>query len=365
MSHNFHFELPASRIVQGEQQMLFVSVLWSSLERLLVMENYSSTLERSQRELNLTRAKNFTAYLRNAYVNKSPFIVPPLIGNCDAEIEVTDIGNTNLCIVRVPFNARIELFDGQHRARGIIDYVRENSECRHYCVGIQLTLNLPLKARQQFFSDINNNASKPAAAINMAYDGNNALAQNVLSVLNRLHNVNCHVDFEHNAVPARSDKWISFKALCDASAKMMAKRPDDDSPETQIEDLFQLWNAWSLLTDLDEHATTYRSSEYRKEFLTFHAVTINAFAWAVRQLLDSLPISEIVRRIEALAMQATWKDRDNYFSIEKWAGICVDASRLTLRSDVRSQKMAGQCIADSLLNGRFIAPSECLSARAE
>jgi hypothetical protein len=46
---------------------------------------------------------------------------------------------------------------------------------------MMLTHKLPLKTRQQFFSDINNNVSKPSKAISMAYDGRNATAQGLIN----------------------------------------------------------------------------------------------------------------------------------------------------------------------------------------
>ncbi|GHO15857.1 hypothetical protein MY011_20900 [Escherichia coli] len=80
-------------------------------------------------------------------------------------------------------------------------------------------MNLPLKTRQQFFSDINNNVSKPSATINMAYNGRDDIAQGMISFLTQ-HTVFADItDFEHNVVPLKSNMWVSFKALTDATSK--------------------------------------------------------------------------------------------------------------------------------------------------
>ncbi|MDE8853358.1 DGQHR domain-containing protein, partial [Klebsiella pneumoniae] len=151
------FEFPASRGTQGDSIVLMLTVPARTLTRVLASDNYGDTLDRSQRELNPARAKKFYQYLVEAYENKEPFIIPPLVGNCDSYVEFEEFGNTNVGVARFPMDAEIKLFDGQHRAAGIAEYCRTIDEPIH--VPMMLTLQLPLKTRQQFFSDINNNVS--------------------------------------------------------------------------------------------------------------------------------------------------------------------------------------------------------------
>lgn len=69
-------------------------------------------------------------------------------------------------------DADIRLFDDHIRSREIIDYIAARKDSLDN-ITLLLTERLSLKARQQFFADINNNASKPAAAISMAYNHKN------------------------------------------------------------------------------------------------------------------------------------------------------------------------------------------------
>ena len=84
---DYFFEFPASRGVQGGAIVLMMTVPARTLARVLASDNYGDTLERSQREINPARAKKFYEYLLNAHDNKEPFIIPPLVGNCNSEIE--------------------------------------------------------------------------------------------------------------------------------------------------------------------------------------------------------------------------------------------------------------------------------------
>lgn len=83
---DYFFEFPASRGTQGSTVILMMTVPARALSRVLATDNTGSTLERSQREINPTRVKKFYQYLVNAYEKKEPFIVPPLVGNCNSEI---------------------------------------------------------------------------------------------------------------------------------------------------------------------------------------------------------------------------------------------------------------------------------------
>lgn len=140
---DYFFEFPASRGTQGSTVILMMTVPARALSRVLATDNTGSTLERSQREINPTRVKKFYQYLVNAYEKKEPFIVPPLVGNCNSEIEFHEIGNTNVGLARFPMDAEIKLFDGQHRAAGLAEFCRNYGET--IMIPLMLTHNLPLK----------------------------------------------------------------------------------------------------------------------------------------------------------------------------------------------------------------------------
>lgn len=90
---DYFFEFPASRGMQGSTATYMITAPARALTRILASDNHGSTLERSQREINQARVKKFYQYLVNAYQNKEPFIIPPLVGNCDADIEFEEFGN--------------------------------------------------------------------------------------------------------------------------------------------------------------------------------------------------------------------------------------------------------------------------------
>lgn len=349
-SMEYYFEFPASYGMQGDTRVLLMTVPGRTLTRILASDNFGHTLERSQREINKNRVKKFYDYLVSAHENKEPFIIPPLVGNCESDVEFTDVGNSNLGIVRFPMDAIIKLFDGQNRAAGISQFCRTHGETLF--VPLMMTLQLPLKTRQQFFSDINNNVSKPSAAINMAYNSRDTIAQSMITFL-RTHSIFSEVtDFEHNVVPAKSELWISFKALSDATAKF--KGAGDSSLSEG--DVYDLWEAWLKLTAMEGIRHGVSPAEYKRDYIQFHAVMINAFGYAIQELLKRNPTHAVVQMIDDLVEKATMADLENFFLISNWSGICAstEKERATVIASVPAQKAAGQRFVAAINSGSFV-----------
>lgn len=83
------FEFPASYGFQGDTYVLLMTVPGRALTRVLASDNFGHTLERSQREINKARVKKFHDYLVNSAETQTPFIIPPLVGNCDCDINLS------------------------------------------------------------------------------------------------------------------------------------------------------------------------------------------------------------------------------------------------------------------------------------
>jgi len=346
LADEYAYDFPAVLGMQGETLTLLIDVPARVLKNLLSADNYGHALERSQRELNKKRAYKFFEYMRDALETGQPFIIPPLVGNCSGTHKFEHFNESPVGRVRLPMDSEIKLFDGQHRAVGIIELCK-HYEILHLSVPILLTLNLPLETRQQFFCDINNNASKPAAAINMAYNGRDDVAQTVVRFLKNHTLFSKITDFEHNVVPAKSENFLSFKAIADATAKFIGngeKRLSED-------DVQGVWDAWAMFSGINDIFGTTAQAEYRKEYIQFHAVMIIAFGYAVAQLLQERTPREVIAMIEKLAVETEVWQRELYFLNKNWSGICIDTSkeRPTVIVTISAQKAAGSRLAQAFI----------------
>lgn len=107
---DFVFNVPCAIGTQGSQPFMLLSVPFRALRRLLVLDNSGHVLDRSQRELNPARVRKIGRYLTDAMQNGQPFILPPLIGNCNSPIrfvesDVSGVGGSVLRAVLLPLSS--------------------------------------------------------------------------------------------------------------------------------------------------------------------------------------------------------------------------------------------------------------------
>jgi len=346
-----HFTYPCFIGMQGGQQIITIQVPFSHVERLLVCDNTGHVLERSQRERSTKRVNDFARYLLDASENNKPFIVPPLIGNCNGDLHIDLWGETHLGKVTIPMEARTILFDGQHRQGGIVQAVNADPRLASHKVTIMLTHNLELPVRQQFFSDINSNASKPSASINLAYNRSNEVSQLVREVISLHPLMLSKTDFERPVVTGKfNNYYVSYKAVCDATSRFIEYISADEDQTLQAK-LLSIWSAWAKFSQLD-NGTSIAYASFKNWFVTFHAVSIVGFGFAVKKLLEYHTFAEVVSMIENVKSPFS-NSQSNYFEIENWKGICVSQETGNIIATVKAQKAVGEKLAATILSGSF------------
>lgn len=338
---------------QGGRVVITISVNFEEVVRVIAADNYAHTLKRAQRELNFRRAAAVSTYITRALLNKTDYIIPPLIGNIAGDVVITPSPEyPGFGTITIPMSANITLHDGQHRKVGIVEVCSQFANLNTETVTIELSVNQPLLTNQQFFSDINGNASKPNAAINLAYDHNNALSQLVRTAVEGHRDLYSKTDFERTNISGRNGSWVSFKALCDASARFVSLNDESDSSAIRRE-LSDIWGAWIRFTGLNDAVTT-EYGEYVREWLTFTAVLVNGFGFAVQELLDQMSVSELCRRLNDMAAGHTRRERDDFFLYEKWKGICVSHETGKVVANIRGQRLAAERLVQAVKAKSYI-----------
>lgn len=338
---DFSFTLPATRGIQGGNIVYMISMPMRSLARIVKRDDADEVMDRSQREANKKRAQSIADYIKNAKNSKSAYIIPSLIGNVDQDIEFIPSELSDFVgVVKIPMSANIKLFDGQHRELGIDIFIRNNFNCSD-TVSLMLTENITLDLRQQFFSDINNNASKPAAAISMAYNNKDPLTALAMQLAENVPGLKGYVDFEHNVVPVKSSKLISFKALYDATKKMLCLRGTSAPGKPDSENALMLWSAWSKLMCWEDLAADDAAREYRKSALGLHGVMINAVGMATAAMLKNHTPAAVANMIEIAAQPGAEIHHIDSFTHSEWSGICVDGQTGTVKADRRAIEATG------------------------
>jgi DNA sulfur modification protein DndB len=340
-THEYFFEFPAIRCQQGGRVQYMLCAPMNMLKRIMAFDDAGDVMSRSQREVHLGRAKKVTRYLTSGFDNQTDYIVPTLVGNIDGVVRFEEAKGVNggLGTLFISMDADIRLFDGQTRSRGIIDYIAERKDSPD-TITLLLSEGLSLQARQQFFSDINNNASKPATAISMAYNHKDPVNDLVRQIVNAIPVLSGRVDCEHNVVPSKSNLLISFKALHDATRKMFGLRAGDEISDALREDVIRLWKAWSKALHWAWLTENVGPALYRTGHIGTHGVMVNAIGIATAMMLehhDAAAIADMLGGRETPCIDALAP-----FSHAQWHGVCVDPVAGTVKCDTPAQNRAAE-----------------------
>lgn len=96
------------------------------------------------------RGPKIRNYVAGATSKRAPYILPSITGNIDSHVEFLPSElSPAVGILKIPMDADLKLFDGQHRALGIFEFVRDYSNTED-TISLLLTVGLPLELRQQF-----------------------------------------------------------------------------------------------------------------------------------------------------------------------------------------------------------------------
>lgn len=88
-----------------------------------------------------------------------------------------------------------------------------------------------------------------------------------------------------------------------------------------------VWEAWITLTQIDSIRHGVHHATYKRDYIQFHGVMINAFGFAVQQMMVNHSIAEITSMIEKLCATTSSAEREDFFLMDNWAGICTKASQ--------------------------------------
>lgn len=209
------FEFTATRGMQGGKVYYVANVTFGALSRVLAIDT-GDVMERSQREVEKPRATNIQAYLNQ---NRESYVLPALTGIVDdPSMEFDELGyvGSNVGYLKLSLDAEIKLFDGQHRATGIRQVMKQNNYLKNDQIALQLFVGMDLLQRQQAFSDINSNAKAVSKSLNMAYSHRDDNVRPLVLAINKIESWKGRIDFENNTVPKDSENLFALRNIVQA-----------------------------------------------------------------------------------------------------------------------------------------------------
>ncbi|CDT76800.1 DNA sulfur modification protein DndB [Vibrio crassostreae] len=317
----FSYTFPSTAGMQHKRYQQ-INVPARTLVKMLRLDDAGSTMDRSQRSVNETRAKAFADYLINNIKSGKPFIWPTITGVIDTPVGAPEpqfynagdlLMKSGVQSVNMAFNfvgalvvsmdAEFKLFDGQHRSRGGAIALERVSKDEELAKLVDLTtLMIPLMAytdltleeRQIFFSDINGNMAKPAASISIAYDHRDPVAKFAVELSQELPFKDL-VDFERNTISKKSEFLFPLKTIKDSITSLLglSKSHSEELTAEQKEFVIKTFSTfsrhmgWSALSFDGVPAATFRETS-----ILTHTVMTKAIVEAAKVINAQFPSFE-------------------------------------------------------------------------
>lgn len=309
----FCFDIPAVRGIQAGRVFYTINAPFGVLQRLVAFDT-GNVLSRSQRDVNPARAKKISQYVQS---NPNSYVLTSLTGVINVHPEFIESEQANVGLLKVSMDSEILLFDGQHRATGIIDALKQSVELRGHTIPLMLFMDMTLEERQQAFSDINGHAVKPSGSISDTYNQRDDLPMLIVEMANTLPMFEGTVDFERNVIGKNSPYLFPVKTLKEATAKLLSVKVDSPLDESQRDLAKAFWQAcarpllWEAWKNWDETAEGFRAG-----YLSSHGVFLHALGLVGQCLLAQYGCFE---RLSTLATLNIRRDSSDF------VGRCIDA----------------------------------------
>lgn len=338
------FNFPAARGLQGGRVYYTALVPFGALKRLLAFDT-GNVLERSQRDVDPVRAKKVADYIKG---NPESWVIPALAGTVNVNPEFAEhLENTQVGTISLPMDAEIKLFDGQHRATGIIAAAAAGNDVliRTSSVPVQLFVNMSLESRQQAFCDINLNAKTVSKSLSAVYDHRNDASQAIADAVKDKIMV-WQVDWQKTACSGKNPNLFPFKVVIDAFRVFLAKGPRDPISKEEAEDAADFFNSLSHVghwRPAMNYGDSWSNEEGRETYITYHAIGLKALAAWGRQVIEAGEnIEDAIQRLEKHAAKMA---RTN----TAWQGKCMDyEERIVSNKDALTATVKYLCLLSDI-----------------
>ncbi|QZI93161.1 hypothetical protein SIPHO049v1_p0036 [Vibrio phage PS14A.1] len=335
MSEQYNYEFPVVRGFQSGRTFYLATVPLRVLKNMFKLDvGDGSALSRSQRDVNLNRAKKFAKYLHD---NRSNFVIPALTGFVDLdsglEVKFTPSDSSeNVGILSVPMDAAMLFVDGQHRATGT-SVALEDKDLRgdigSNSAPVMLFESLTLEERQSMFSDINGNVAKPAQALSDTYNNRDDLAVFARELSETVPQFKDMVDYERNVISSKSTYLFSIKTIKEVTATVLGLKGDAKLSESDKVTMREFWKLWFEGIGFDGKFKIFGNEaiDFREHNIMTMGVVMKAAALAVKEVgLNKVDFSKL--------NNISWTRESVFF-----ADRCVDPKLGTMKADATATKL--------------------------
>jgi DNA sulfur modification protein DndB len=242
-SDQFFYSIPAIRGIQAKKEyyvamfpVKFLPALFEKAEADLPPEL------KAQRILNTTRIPTMTRYIVD---NENDYVFSSLTASISEKVDFIPSDSTgvgrDIGTLKVPFNAKVLINDGQHRRAAIEAALAERPELETETISIVFYIDLDLKRSQQMFADLNRHAVRPSTSLGILYDHRDSLAQLCANLVQKVPAFIGMTEKENTKISNRANKLFTLSGIYKATSVLIDYRNGDDITKKQEQLARQFW----------------------------------------------------------------------------------------------------------------------------
>ncbi|MDZ4721619.1 MAG: DNA sulfur modification protein DndB [Roseiflexaceae bacterium] len=290
---SFHYTFAALRGVQAGREYYVAMVPLKLLPRLLQFDSQDMPPElRAQRVLNRARIPAITRYIVE---HPKDYVFSAITASIDGEVTFVPVENQgvkrNMGQLTVPLSADLIVNDGQHRRAAIEEALREQPDLGDETISVVFFMDAGLIRSQQLFADLNTHAVRASASIGILYDFRTPLAQVARRAAAEVPAFKGMTEMERSSIANRSLKLFTLSGIYYATGALLRKRADDEISLQESQIAIDYWKALcDVIPEWHERVMRSTSSlELRRDYITFHSVTLHALGMVGADLIATYP----------------------------------------------------------------------------
>lgn len=237
---------------------------------------------RTQRVLNKSRIPEMRDYVLSGHYTFSA-----LTASIDGQFEFSPVSKSaQIGTLKIDATAQVIINDGQHRREALINALELKPELRNEHIVIVFYKAEGLEQAQQIFTDLNKHAIRPTKSLNILFDNRENFSKIVRETITDVLGFAGRTELEKTTISNRSKNLYTLSGIYSSIEELTRNTKLDEEELKKL--VINFYSAsYSSINEWQRVVSGEISAcDYRKSYVTAHAVFIKALGKVGRVLLQ-------------------------------------------------------------------------------
>ena len=293
--------------------------------------NGISAEDREQRVLNLKRVPELATYITE---NEDDYLFSSITASFKVEPKFVPFEpDGNIGVLKLRLGDELIINDGQHRAAGIAQALKEGAPpFRDDTLSVLLFPWENTERGQQMFSDLNRFVQKTSKSLDILYDKRDETAAATLAMIEKVPVFRDLTDKEKVSLETKSTKLFTLAALYDANVELL-KGHDKHDIVANAGLLIEYWN--EVATHMPDWTKVLEGRilpiELRQQRISSHSTVLRAIGGLGVDLLGASDWKPSLAALETI----DWSKKNS-----EWENICIVSNSVVSNRQARAATKA-------------------------